>query len=256
MANKLDEFKKKLSDVKMIPCFRVNEKIMNGIKDEVRKIIESHGISLVQQKAHLTNWTKPYGTALQYSLYNTSGNTEDFSTDHNISQKDNDGVKNKFFFDQNYKNIYSIFCLFKEGVTNFRLNGLGKNSGLSPHKEYTIHDERYRIRFHLPVFTNNLAWTMLEGEKFWFKPGIIYFFNNGLIHSAGNEDEETRYHLIWDLWLNDYIFDNFLDIENKSNPSPELLHKISEKERQELTQSKPYKITNYEDQLEGTKIFQ
>ena len=83
----ITEFKQKFNTEKLIPCFKINENIMDGIEKEVRKIIEKNQASKVVEKTHGTNWTKPYGEALQFSLYNTTGDTNDFSTDHNHSQK-------------------------------------------------------------------------------------------------------------------------------------------------------------------------
>jgi len=224
---------------------------MSGIESEIKQIIETYSNSEVSKKEHITNWTKPYGKAIQYSLYNSTGDTKDFANDHNISQFDDKG-KEKKFFDSNYKNTYNLFKMFQHAVVNFRLNGMGKNSGLSPHKEYNIHGERYRIRFHLPVFTNNSAWVMLDDEKFWLKKGYIYFFNNGLIHSAGNNSEQTRYHLVWDTMLDQKLFDEFLDTENIHNPHPELVSRIGKETISELMHSEPCKIGNYEDQKVGT----
>ncbi len=253
VTENIKKFKEDLMKIKLIPCFRVKQDLMKNIEHEVRQIIKENDSSSVAQSNHVTNWTKPYGDAIQYSLFNTTGNTLDFSTDHNLSQMDNNGEKMKFFFNKNFKNIYEIFQMFENGIMNLRINGMGKNSGLTPHKEYNIHDGRFRIRFHLPVLTSNKAWVMLNGEKFRLQKGIIYFFNNGQIHSAGNEGDEIRYHLVWDVWLDDKLYENFLDVPNLLNPNPDLLIRLSEEESSQLIKSEPFELTTYEDQLEGTK---
>jgi len=241
MINSIEQFKKQFLLIKLIPCFRVKDSVMNEIEKEVKQITENYQTSLVGDKKHVTNWTKPYGKAVQLSLFNTSGDTSDFSKDFNHSQE------NKFFVVPNAKNVNSILKMFEHSVVNFRLNGLEKNSGLSPHKESNIRDKHYRCRFHLPVFTSKNAWVMLGWEKFWLKRGIIYFFNNGFVHSAGNNSEETRYHLVWDTILDDKLFNEFLNEENLESPYPNLLTRIPKEEINELVYSEPVEITNYEE---------
>ncbi len=242
MINSIEQFKKEFPSIKLIPCFKVKDSVMNEIEKEAKQIIENHLVSEVSSEKHVTNWTKPYGKAVQFSLYNVSGDTSDFSKDHNHSQE------NKFFVEPNAKNINSIFKMFEHSVVNFRMNGMGKNSGLSPHREHNIIDKRYRCRFHLPVFTSKNAWVMLGWEKFWLKRGIIYFFNNGFVHSAGNTSEETRYHLVWDTFLDDKLFNDFFNEENLELPYPKVLTKIPKEEINDLLYSEPVEITNYEEE--------
>ena len=202
----------------LIPCFRVKDSVMNEIEKEVKQMTENRQKSLVGSKDHITNWTKPYGTAVQLSLYNTSGDTSDFSTDHNNSQK------NKFFVEPNAKNINNFFKMFEHSVVNFRVNGMGKNS-----------------------------WVMVGWKKFWLKRGIIYFFNNGLVHSAGNNGEEIRYHLVFDTILNDKLYNEFFNNENLELTYPNLLTRIPKEEIQELLYSEPVEVTNYEVQHTESK---
>jgi hypothetical protein len=249
MINSIEQFKDDFLLTKLIPCFRVKDSIMKEIEKEVNQIIQKHQASKVVNKKHVTNWTKPYGEATQISLFNMSGDTSDFSKDHNISLKDK-----KFFVVPEAKQLHSILKMFEHSIVNFRLNGMGNNSGLSPHKEYNIINNQYKCRFHLPVFTNDNAWVMLGWKKFWLKRGIIYFFNNGLVHSAGNTGNETRYHLVWDTILDDKLFNDFFNKEIENLPYPNLLTRIPKEEINELMYSEPVEITNYEDNRKGTII--
>lgn len=252
MSDRLEEFMNKFYDVKIIPCLLVNEIIMNNIENEVTQIIKDGQMSFVGEKEHVTNWTKPYGAAIQFSLYNTSKSTSDFSTDHNLLQTDNSGERKKSFVNPNLKNLHAFFSLFENHVMNFRLNGMGKNSGLSPHREYNIHDSRYRIRLHLPVITNDSAWMMVDGEKFHFKRGVVYFFNNGLTHAAGNDGNEVRYHLVWDNWLDETFFTKVLDLTNDNTFDKNIVTKLPPQMSTLLSKSEPYHYTEYEDQVKGT----
>ena len=249
MSHTIEQFKKKFQTIKLIPCLKVNESIMNGIENEVREIIKKYERSKVAQKKHATNWTEPYGEAIQYSLYNTTRDTTDFSTDHNHTQKD------KIFFDTNYINIYKIFNMFKHSILNLRLNGMGWNSGLSPHKEYNILGNKYKLRFHLPVITNSSAWSSLDIERFRLKRGIIYFFNNGCIHDAGNEGKNTRYHLVWDAWLDSSLYDKFLNVGNPESPFPEVVSRIPKEMINELLHSESYELERYVDEKFGPQKY-
>ena len=249
-SKSIEEFKENFNTIKLIPCLKVNEDIMSGIEKEVKEIIEKNQASEVITNTHVTNWTKPYGEALQFSLYNATGDTNDFSTDHNHSQKDNKNEKDKFFFNKNYINIYKIFKIFEKSILNLRLNGMGNKSGLSPHKEYNIIGNKIKLRFHLPVITNNSANAMLDNEIFHLERGIIYFFNNGCIHDAKNDGMEPRYHLVWDVWLNNEIYEKILNVENSKNEFT-LVSKIPKETISELLISKPYNLKQYEDERLG-----
>jgi len=218
---------------------------MNEIEDEIHLLVEKYKISEVKLKDQPTNWIKPYGNITQFSLYNTTGDTSDFSTDLKLSSK------SKFFFDPNFKNIYNIFKLFQNQIVNFRLNCMGKNSGLAPHKVNTMHGKKFRCRFHLPVITNDSAWVMLDWKKFWLKRGFIYFFNNGCVHSAGNDGQRERYHLVFDCILDEELFDKILNVNSSYNLIPQLVSKISKEENNDLLDSEEVKVTDYEIELTG-----
>jgi len=242
----IKQFRKHHSQTRLIPCLRVKDSIMNDIEKELLTLVKNFKISENNTKKHGINFTKPYGSVTQSCLFNTTGNLLDFSTDYQIPKND------KFFFEPNYKNIHNIFKLFQDNIINFWLFGMSKNSGLSPHK--VIRNKlgrKIRCRFHLPVITNSSAWVMLDWKKFWLKRGIIYFFNDGCVHTAGNGGDATRYHLVWDCNLDFNLFDNILNVENSYNPNPNLVSKISEKEIKDLLYSEPCKITDYEIEQVG-----
>jgi len=237
----MEQFKKQYFETRLIPCLRVKDLIMNDIEKEVLTLVKNYKISEGGTKKHNTNFTKPYGTVTQSCLYNTTGNILDFSTDYKMPKND------KFFFDPNFKNIHDIFKLFQNNIINFWLFGMSKNSGLSPHKVTSNKfGKKLRCRFHLPVITNSLAWVMLDWKKFWLKRGVIYFFNEGCIHTAGNDGDTTRYHLIWDCNFDVNLFDNILNVENNYNPNPNLVSKIPKEEIKDLLYSEPCEITDYE----------
>ena len=56
-----------------------------------------------------------------------------------------------------------------------------------------------KLRFHLPIKTNDKCFGILNGYWYNMNVGGIYFFNNGLPHAARNDSEEERIHLVWDI---------------------------------------------------------
>lgn len=241
MINTVEQFKRQIYETRLIPCLRVNDFIMNAIEKEVQTLVKNYKISEECIKKHHTDFTKPYGAVTQSCLYNTTGNILDFSTDYKMPKI------GKFFIDPNFKNIHHIVKLFQNNLINFWLFGISKNSGSSPHKVIRINDEKkFRLRFHLPVITNSSAWVMLDWKKFWLKRGIIYFFNDGCIHTAGNDGEQTRYHLIWDCMLDDKLFDTVLNVNNNNSPDPKLVSRILKEEIKDLMYSEPCEETDYE----------
>lgn len=193
--------------LKCLKLFKVNPDFFKQIQDEVKHLVEHNSPSEVQYKNHVTNWTKPFGRAIQFSLLNTSGKFDDTSTDHKMTLKDK-----KFHHRSTYPAIAEYVNFFSHAY-NMRLNGMGPNGGLSPHEEHIVHrsvdGENYncRVRFHLPIRTNPKTEMLLDEELFHFEEGYIYFFNNGCVHSATNKGDEFRYHFVWDMLLTQETYD-------------------------------------------------
>ncbi len=187
--------------------FRVDDQFFATLVAEVKTLVEKYTPSAVKDKDHVTNWTNPYGTAVQFSLFNESGKFDDFSTDHNRTRQGK-----RFHYAEEFPTLARFIDAFPHAY-NMRLNGMGKKSGLSPHEEHVVSQSsdgnhvQVRARFHLPVATNPGAEMFLDGEVFHFEAGSVYFFNNGCIHSASNSGETFRYHFVWDTLLNQEAHD-------------------------------------------------
>ena len=144
----------------------------------------------------------PYGQATQHSLFNASGATSDTSVDHNHQ------VGGKAFNAPECPALHRFVRCFESRLLNFRVNGIQPESGLSPHQEFVVHGDRLRLRFHLPIVATEQAPLFLGEEKHYVRPGVVYYFNNGCVHGATNTGREVRYHLVWDLFLDEWIWDN------------------------------------------------
>jgi hypothetical protein len=65
--------------LKMWPCLRLDPDWFDAIVSDTRGLIARREASLVTRPEHPTNWVRPYGVGTQHSLYNHSGQTEDYS---------------------------------------------------------------------------------------------------------------------------------------------------------------------------------
>lgn len=189
--------------MKIARLFAVEDAWMSRLSDDVLRIVATFPPSDVSEAGHVTNWTRPVGEALQFSLFNISGRTDDTSQDH---QRTQDGKS--FAHAGSFPAIAELVdTLRPAGLTGMRINFLGPKSGLSPHEEHIVHrgqngSAELRVRFHLPVFTNDRCRVLLDGDEFRMDRGYVYFFNNGCVHASKNEDEhDGRFHLVWDMML-------------------------------------------------------
>jgi hypothetical protein len=208
----------------------VEESFFAQLRAELEQLTRRYSPSQVSDYGHVTKWTQPFGEAVQFSLLNTSGKLDDPSTDHNLS------VRGKsFHHGVDFPRIARFISAFPHAL-NMRLNGMGKKSGLSPHEENVIHwygpkrPTRFfaRVRFHLPMQTNNQAHLLLDGETFHFEAGYIYFFHNGTVHSANNLGDTYRYHLVWDMLLTRETYAQMF----QGNAGVEFLKPLSSRERE------------------------
>jgi hypothetical protein len=170
--------------------------------------------------------TRPYGNHYQYSLFNESGRYNDPSTDWNRSTENK-----RFHYEKKYPSL-SSFINFFPGITNMNLLVLGPGSGLLPHEAHVMtkcnNKKSLILRFHLPLLTNPRAEMLLDNEYFRFEEQYVYFFNEGCIHSAYNRGTDYRYHLSWDMHLNDEVFE-FMFPDKDANTV--FMNSVEERER-------------------------
>jgi len=187
------------------------------IQKEAAFIIDGGNSSDVTASNHVTNWTRPRGQVKQYSLFNSSGRSEDTSGDYGYR---GDASKKKFVFPQ-LTGLKRFAALFGDSLRNLRLNGMGTQSGLSAHEENSITAHAlgtdHIVRFHLPVFTNTEAYIHLDDERFHYREGELYFFHHGCVHAAINQGAEARYHLVFDCFFDRKMFQRVFP----GTPSPD-----------------------------------
>ncbi len=190
-------------DRRTIACLRIFEllpEFFESLRQECLRLYEKESPSRASDSKHVTNWVRPQGNVLQFSLLNGTGRYDDTSTDHNLS------FRGKRFHDSaNYPTLAAFVSRFPHCV-NFRLNVLGPEASLPVHKEHVCFKAQsgaigLRLRFHLPVATNQGAEIALDGRVYHFPEGQVIFFNQGCVHGARNRGQTDRAHLVWDMLL-------------------------------------------------------
>jgi aspartyl/asparaginyl beta-hydroxylase len=212
--------------IRCLKLFNFDENYFKELQADVERLCRTESGSNVGEVTHITNWTRPRGEVVQFSLLNASGRYDDFRTDHDMSC-----FGKRFYGASRYPSIAKIIALLPH-VVNCRVNLMGPGAALSPHKEHTVILTRggsvaLRTRFHLPVFTNVDAELMLDGEIFSLEAGVVYFVNHGCVHSASNGGVENRIHLVWDTLLTREAFDFFFE----ETASPQPLRRLAPKEQ-------------------------
>ncbi len=191
----------KESSYKARELFTLEEHFFQQVKEDVLRLLQNESSSNVAQKNHATYWAGPGGKAIQFSLLNSSGRFDDYSVDHIKSVKGK-----KFHHAKKYPALAKFIRMFPDAI-NFRANLFGANSALNQHREdITIPHKKnknaLRVRFHLPIQTNDQVQMFVGGNYYHFEEGKLYFFHNGCVHAAFNRHPtEDRVHLVWDMLL-------------------------------------------------------
>jgi hypothetical protein len=224
--------------LKLEACLAVEPAWFTAIQQDVLGLVARRPPSEVGDKSHPTYWTNPYGRATQHSLWNASGITSDTSVDHNHR------AEGKAYNAPECPALGRFVASFGDRLLNFRINGLFPGAGLSPHEECVVHGDRLRLRFHLPIATSDQASLVLDEERFHLQPGRMYYFNNGCVHGAENLGADVRYHLVFDMFLDPWVWERILDASSPQTPDPGL-RKLSPAERAELARAEPCPIDEY-----------
>lgn len=212
--------------IRCLSLFRVEEIFFGALRADVERLCRNEAGSKVSDPAHVTHWTGPRGSVVQFSLLNRSGRYDDFHSDHDLSC-----FGKRFHGAAKYPALSRLVNVLP-CVTNFRINVMGSHGKLSPHEEHSVirtasGSVGLRIRLHLPVATNRGAEIVLDGAVYHLELGVVYFVNHGCVHSARNSGEHDRIHLVWDMLLTQEAFAFLFG----TAPAGELLRNIYEADR-------------------------
>jgi hypothetical protein len=185
---------------------RLDDRFFAELCCDLARLCASEPPSDARSIEHVTNWTRPRGEVLQFSLLNASGKCNDFSRDH-----DQSCFGKKFHLGGAYLVLREFIAAFPHMI-NCRMNVLGPGARLAGHEEHSVIRTRTGsigavARFHLPVETNTNAELVLDGQTFHLEAGIIHYVNHGCVHAARNGGTQRRVHLVWDLLLTGAAYD-------------------------------------------------
>ena len=188
--------------LKTANLFMVDPDFFENIKSEVLDLVKNNPIPALKQGGPKSRLVQPLGRVEQYSIINATGRFDDLSLVHNRS------IFNKRFHHREaYPHLAKFIELFPHAV-NFRINVMYANSALVEHRATACHYNKVNnkyfliVKFHLPIKTNQEASMFLNGDLYRFEEGNIYFFYNGVNHTADNyHPTDERIHLVWDMLL-------------------------------------------------------
>lgn len=191
--------------LKCLRAFEVEPEAFIALQREAQHLCQNRPASCVGRTDHVSHWTAAHGEVLQYSLLNTTGRTDDFSSDHDLSSQ------RKWFFDAATYPLLDQLIAEWPHLVNFRINVLEPGAGLPAHEEHIAFRTRSgkvgaRLRFHLPVSTNDGCELNLDGEVFHLQTGVVHLVNHGCVHAARNKGTSARAHLVWDALLTRDLF--------------------------------------------------
>ena len=183
-----------------LEMFAIEDGFVDRLRSDVRSLRAQRPASRPADRSHVTHWTAPQGEVLQYSLLNRTGRTDDFLSDHDFS------CQGKWFFDDAIAPALGELISAFPHLVNFRMNVLGPGAELPAHEEQVVFRARNgrpaaRLRFHLPVETNEDAALVLDGAVFSLPPGRVYLVNQCCVHAARNRGSRDRTHIVWDALL-------------------------------------------------------
>jgi Aspartyl/Asparaginyl beta-hydroxylase len=192
--------------IRCLRLLRLDARYFGELGAEVAVLCDRERPSDVRAREHVTNWTRPRGAVLQFSLLNLSGRASDFSEDHNLSS-----FRKQFHLGVEYPSLARFVDAFPD-IVNFRVNVLGPGARLSAHEEHSIIRMQSGsigacVRYHLPLVTNQSAELTLDGYVFHLEAGIVHLVNHGCVHAARNGGSERRVHLVWDQLLTRRAYD-------------------------------------------------
>ncbi len=199
--------------IALLRLMKLDEGFLSGLLSDCIKVTADEQPSNVSYPDHPTNWTKPSGTAMQWALLGPEG-----TKGRSIRTPESTLVECGDFLRELYEWI-------APGATSFRLNLIGKRSSLSPHRERIViacpegDEYEVRVRFHLPLITNEDCHVQLNGKLYQLEKGTLYYFNNGSVHRAINSSSISRIHLVWDAVLDRSTYDQYFALKPESAPS-------------------------------------
>lgn len=90
--------------------------------------------------------------------------------------------------------IYEFLGAEKNGICVFYY--LSPGAILHPHRDLTGASTNARMRFHVPVITNDKVFFNVSKERVVMLPGELWALDTSYLHEVKNESDQTRVHIV------------------------------------------------------------
>ncbi len=96
--------------------------------------------------------------------------------------------------------IYSFLGASKDGICVFYY--LSPGAILHPHRDLTGASSNARIRFHVPIITNDKVFFNVSKKRVVMGPGELWALDTSYLHEVRNESDQTRVHIVIECKIN------------------------------------------------------
>lgn len=90
--------------------------------------------------------------------------------------------------------IYDFLGAEQNGICVFYY--LSPGAILHPHRDLTGASSNARLRFHIPIITNDRIFFNVSKERVIMSPGELWALDTSFLHEVKNESEQTRVHIV------------------------------------------------------------
>lgn len=97
-------------------------------------------------------------------------------------------------------NIYEFLGAEKNGICVFYY--LSPGAVLHPHRDLTGASSNARLRFHVPVITNDNVIFNVSKQRVVMLPGELWALDTSFLHAVENNSRETRVHIVIECDMN------------------------------------------------------
>lgn len=130
-----------------------------------------------------------------------------------------DSIHNEPFLDtpiiNQFPAIKNLLNKLATNTTSVRFLKLGAGSSIKKHRDKELSFENGLARVHFPIITNSAVAFYLEDEFIDMQEGDTWYINANLTHSAANNGNTHRIHLVMDLEVNEWVNELFNRGEKK-----------------------------------------
>jgi hypothetical protein len=99
--------------------------------------------------------------------------------------------------------IYDFLGAEKNGICVFYY--LSPGAVLHPHRDLTGASSNARLRFHVPVITNDGIFFNVSKQRVVMEPGDLWALDTSFLHSVENRSAQTRVHIVIECGINEKV---------------------------------------------------